>query len=75
MNRSKPNSNAGDTTDYYAAMTKRINHRCDLLGVKSVEGIPDPRLAAIRHNTEGISTLELTQLSRALHVQWLVFGT
>jgi len=60
----------------YELLRQRIDCRCKLLSIASVGGMSDDRLAAIRGDARGISTLELTQLSRALHVSIasLVFG-
>ena len=52
----------------YDALTERIDRRCRQLSVVTVDGIRDDRLAAIRIDSTGISTLEITFLSRGLHI-------
>ena len=60
----------------YEAIRQRINRRCEQLSIVAVDGISDARLADIRKDAHGISTLELTRLGHALHISIssLVFG-
>jgi len=60
----------------YEAITQRIDRRCTALCVTSVDGLSDERLAEIRADARGISTLEATHLHHALScsISYLIFG-
>lgn len=60
----------------YEKLRQRIDKRCKQLSVVSIDGLDDKRLAEIRKDAHGISTLELTYLHQWLHCSnaYLVFG-
>jgi len=51
----------------YERIRQRIDKRCRQLSIVSIPNVDNARLAEIRQDAHGISTLELTYIARGLH--------